>query len=86
MRRNECATPSSLLLGWAVREADGHDHESLLRTLATVPFVTGNPSCPITQTTKGNGVSFMENSMLWHYRIPRDAEYDAALSELEGQL
>ena len=71
--------------GWAVREVDGHDHESLQRTLATVPFVTGKPSCLIAHTTKGKGVSFMENTVLWHYRIPRGSEYDAALAELEGQ-
>jgi transketolase len=71
--------------GWAVKELDGHDHEALLRTLATVPFVSGKPSCLIAHTTKGKGVSFMEDSVLWHYRIPRGTEFDAALAELESQ-
>jgi transketolase len=71
--------------GWAVKEVDGHDHEALHRAFAAVPFVAGKPSCLIAHTTKGKGVSFMENSVLWHYRIPRGAEFDAALSELEGQ-
>jgi transketolase len=71
--------------GWAVQEIDGHDHEALQRSLAVVPFVSGKPSCLIAHTTKGKGVSFMEGSVLWHYRIPRGAEYDAALAELEGQ-
>jgi transketolase len=39
--------------------------------LAAVPFVAGKPSCLIARTTKGKGVSFMENTVLWHYRIPR---------------
>jgi transketolase len=71
--------------GWAVQELDGHDHRALHQALANVPFVPGKPSCVIANTTKGKGVSFMEDSVLWHYRIPRGAEYDAALTELEAQ-
>jgi transketolase len=71
--------------GWAVKEVDGHDHEAIRRALEAVPFVANKPSCLIAHTTKGKGVSFMENTVLWHYRIPRGAEFDAALSELEGQ-
>jgi transketolase len=71
--------------GWAVKEVDGHDHDALRRALAAVPFVTGKPSCLIAHTTKGKGVSFMENTVLWHYRVPRGVEFDAALAELEGQ-
>jgi transketolase len=37
----------------------------------------------VAHTTKGKGVSFMENTVLWHYRIPRGAEFEAALAELE---
>jgi transketolase len=71
--------------GWAVREVDGHDHEALQRTLEAAPLAAGKPSCIIAHTTKGKGVSFMENSVLWHYRIPRGAEFDAALVELEAR-
>ena len=71
--------------GWAVKEVDGHDHESLRDALAAVPFVAGKPTCLIAHTIKGKGVSFMENTVLWHYRVPRGAEFDAALAELEGQ-
>jgi transketolase len=48
-----------------------------------MPFEAGKPSCLIAHTTKGKGVSFMENTVLWHYRTPRGAEFDAALEELE---
>jgi transketolase len=71
--------------GWAVREADGHNHEALQSALADVPIAVGKPSCLIAHTTKGKGVSFMENTVLWHYRIPRGAEFHAALAELEEQ-
>ena len=60
--------------GWAVREVDGHDHGALARILAAVPFKTGKPGGIIAHTVKGKGVSFMENSVLWHYRAARGAE------------
>ena len=70
--------------GWALREVDGHDHEALFDALATIPFAVGQPSCLIAHTLKGKGVSFMENTVLWHYRTARGEEYQAALRELEG--
>jgi transketolase len=69
--------------GWAVRETDGHDHESLRAALSTVSLAPGRPSCVIAHTTKGKGVSFMEDTVLWHYRIPAGTEFDAARAELE---
>ncbi len=71
--------------GWAVEEVDGHDHDALTQALKSVPFASHKPSCLIAHTIKGKGVSFMENTVLWHYRIPRGAEFEAALAELEGR-
>ena len=69
---------------WAVQEIDGHDHAALARRLAAVPFEVGKPNCLIAHTTKGRGVSFMENSVLWHYRTPQGDEYKSAVAELEN--
>lgn len=69
--------------GWAVREIDGHDLRLTDETLNAVPFERGRPSCIIAHTTKGKGVSFMENDLLWHYRSPQGREYDAAVGELK---
>jgi transketolase len=68
--------------GWGVVELDGHDHLALDARLRSVPFEAGKPSCLIARTVKGKGVSFMENSVLWHYRIARGLEFEAALLEL----
>ncbi|OPH82073.1 transketolase [Nitrobacter vulgaris] len=68
---------------WAVEEIDGHDHAALAQRLSRVPFEAGKPSLLIAHTTKGRGVSFMENSVLWHYRTPQGDEYAAAVAELE---
>ncbi len=69
--------------GWAVEEVDGHDHNALTKLFRKVPLETGKPTCVIAHTTKGKGVSFMENSVLWHYRTPKGEEYEAAVAELE---
>lgn len=69
--------------GWAVRQVDGHDHEALRRAFASPD--PERPTCIIADTVKGRGVSFMENSVLWHYRIPRGDEFDAAMTELERE-
>jgi transketolase len=71
--------------GWAVMQIDGHDHEALNSVLADLPINAHKPSCIIARTTKGKGVSFMENSILWHYRVPRGSEFETALAELEGR-
>ena len=72
--------------GWAVREVDGHDLSEARVALNAVPFEPGRPSCVIAHTTKGKGVSFMENDLLWHYRSPQGAEYDDAVAELKQLL
>jgi transketolase len=68
--------------GWAVRRIDGHDVDAILATLAALPFEPGKPSAIIADTVKGKGVSFMEDSLLWHYRCPDPGEFAAAMKEL----
>ncbi len=68
--------------GWAVHEVDGHDHVALASLLAQLPFETAKPSFVIAHTTKGKGVSFMENSVDWHYKSPSADQLAQALGEL----
>jgi len=69
--------------GWSVVEVDGHNHDELRAALSGVPSEPQKPTCVIAHTTKGKGVSFMENTVLWHYRTAKGKEFDAALKELE---
>jgi transketolase len=69
--------------GFAVRPCDGNNIEELTQTLDAVPFVPGKPSLILAKTLKGKGVSFMENAMQWHHRVPNDDEFRRAISELE---
>ena len=70
--------------GWAVKEVDGHDIDTLIRTFRQVPFEPGRPNCVIAHTHKGRGVSFMEDRVEWHHRVPTAEELTAALAELDG--
>jgi transketolase len=69
--------------GWNVIEVDGHNHEEILDACKAESKVVNKPLCVIASTIKGKNVSFMENNILWHYRSPQDAEYEAAMAELE---
>lgn len=71
--------------GWNTVEVDGHDHEDLRQVLDGCRGST-KPTVVIAETTKGKGISFMENDILWHYRFPHDGEeYDGAVAELDAQ-
>jgi transketolase len=70
--------------GWAVTQLDGHDHDALEKALGSLPTEPGKPTVIIADTVKGKGISFMEQSVLWHYRSPQGEEYAAALAELDA--
>ncbi len=66
--------------GWQVETVDGHDPAALLNALATKH--AQNPLCIIAYTTKGKGVSFMENQANWHHGVPNAAQFAQAMEEL----
>ena len=72
--------------GWNVIELDGHNHVDLKNALNIANKELTNPTVLICHTTKGKGVSFMENSVLWHYRSPQGDEYESAKKELQENL
>jgi transketolase len=70
--------------GWAVREIDGHDMAAIVDALDALPFEPARPSLLIAHTVKGKGVSFAEDTYLWHSNTISDELYARALAELEG--
>jgi len=70
--------------GWAVCDSDGHDHSALRSYLSSTPWSNEKPSILIARTTKGKGVSFMENTVEWHYRSPNDEQLSQAITEIEA--
>jgi transketolase len=67
--------------GWDVAECDGHDHLGLFDVF-TAPR-RDKPLCVIARTTKGKGVSFIEDRVEWHHKVPSPEQVELALKELE---
>jgi transketolase len=74
-----------MTFGYVVHQCDGNDIVDLMRTFDRIPFAPGKPSLILANTTKGKGISFMEDTVKWHHRVPTDAEYEIAMSELDAQ-
>jgi transketolase len=68
--------------GWEVREVDGHDHGQLLDTFRRPGTI--RPVCVIAHTVKGKGVSFMEDRVEWHHKVPSAEQADIAIQELSA--
>jgi transketolase len=69
---------------WAVIEINGHDMRQVLQALDTASEVHDRPAVIIARTTKGKGVSFMENKAHWHGVPPNDDQFAQAVAELKG--
>jgi transketolase len=69
---------------WATLEINGHDVRQVLEALDTASEIHDRPTVIIAHTTKGKGVSFMENDARWHGIAPDEAQYAQARAELSG--
>lgn len=68
--------------GWEAVELDGHDSGAVFE--AVTGRKGGRPMAVVGKTTKGKGVSFMEDVPIWHYRSPDPEEYQQAIAEIEA--
>ena len=66
-----------------VIHADAHDFASLKAAFDEARETKGMPSAIIAKSTKGKGVSFMENQAGWHGKAPNDEQYAQAMKDLE---
>jgi transketolase len=69
---------------WHVIEIDGHDLAQVLKAYEEAANHKEQPSVIIAHTTKGKGVSFMENVAGWHGKAPNKEELEKALQEIYG--
>ncbi len=69
---------------WDVQEIDGHEIPQILQALRKAKTVREQPHLILAHTTKGKGVSFMENNNYFHGVAPTAEEVQAALKELDG--
>ena len=63
---------------------DGHDFDQIRDAFNQAKACKGQPTAIIMKTTKGKGVSFMENNVGWHGKAPNDEEFETAMKDLDA--
>ncbi len=75
--------PKLRSFGWATEEIDGHDMSQICQALSPDATTAGKPKCIIAHTNKGQGISFMQDNVAWHHKVPDEQRYKQAMAELE---
>lgn len=72
--------------GWNIILIDGHDYLQIIDAINKAKTIKGKPTVVIAKTTKGKGVSYMENEVGWHGTAPNKEQRDQAIFELDAVL
>ena len=78
--------PKLEAFGYNVITIDGHDFAEIDAAFRAARECKGRPTAIVANTTKGKGVSFMENKVNWHGAAPKDADYAIAVQEISAKL
>ena len=85
---NELAplTDKFTAFGWATSTINGHDITQLCEAFDKESMTTDQPTCVIANTSKGHGISFMQDKVEWHHKVPDKAQYEQAVKELKADF
>ncbi len=72
--------------GWDVVKMNGDDIDDIVKTFDSIDWTCGKPHLIISETTKGYGVSFMENTAKWHHGVPDADQTAQAISEISERI
>lgn len=72
--------------GWDVIEVNGDCMNDIVEKLNGIDFTNGKPHLLLSNTTKGLGVSYMENVAKWHHGVPTEEQYKQALEEIDVRI
>lgn len=72
--------------GWDVIETNGDDIAELVKTFHAIDYNNGMPHLIVSESTKGFGVSYMENVAKWHHGMPNEEQYETAIKEIECRI
>lgn len=61
---------------------DAHDFDAIRAAFKEARETKRQPTAIIAHSTKGKGVSFMENNVSWHGTAPNDEQYEVAMADL----
>ena len=78
--------PKLEAFGYNVITINGHDFDEIEAAFKAARECKGRPTAIVANTVKGKGVSFMENKVNWHGSAPKDAEYEAAVEEINAVI
>ena len=72
--------------GWDVKEINGDNMEEILDAFHNIDYTNGKPHLIVSHTTKGYGISYMENIAKWHHGMPDAAQYKQAMDEISARI
>lgn len=72
--------------GWDVKEINGDSCEEILNAFQSIDYTNGKPHLIISHTTKGYGISYMENIAKWHHGMPNAEQYAQAMEEISARI
>lgn len=73
-------------LGWDVKDMNGDDIDDIVKSFSNINFENHCPHLLISHTTKGKGVSYMENVVKWHHGVPTEEEFNLAIQEISERI
>jgi len=82
----DCLVEKWESFGWDVIDVNGDDMEDIVAKLESIDYTSDEPHMVIANTTKGKGVSFMENVAKWHHGVPSPEQYEQALAEIDERI
>lgn len=72
--------------GWDVKEINGDSMEEILNAFHSIDYTNGKPHLIVSHTTKGYGISYMENIAKWHHGMPNEEQYKQAIEEISARI
>lgn len=72
--------------GWDVKRINGDDMAQIVDCLKSIDYTSAKPHLVISETTKGKGISFMENVASWHHGVPTAEQHAAAVEEITNRI
>ena len=72
--------------GWDVKEINGDSCEEILNAFHGIDYTNQKPHLIVSHTTKGYGISYMENIAKWHHGMPNEEQYQQALKEISARI
>lgn len=73
-------------LGWDVKDMNGDDIEDIVKVMSSIDFSNKKPHLIVAHTTKGKGISYMENVAKWHHGVPSEEQYKEGIKEINERI